>query len=72
MKYNYSHAKIVSLAIEESVTIGQICDLLSENPALCANIEFELETILSVPVVSQLNSDYYTNVSQEAWLGKFT
>ena len=44
-----------------------ICDVLSENPALCANIEFELEAILSVQVVFQLNLDYYTNVSQEAW-----
>ena len=44
-----------------------ICDPLRENPALCANIEFELEAILSVQVVSQLNSDYYTNVSQGAW-----
>ena len=43
-----------------------ICDPLSENPALRANIEFELEAILSVQVVSQLNSDYYT-VSQGAW-----
>ena len=40
------------------------CDPLSKNSALCANIEFELEAILSVQVVSQLN---YTNVSQEAW-----
>ena len=46
--------------------IEAIYDLLSENPALC-NIEFELEAILSVQVVSQLNSDYYTNVSQGAW-----
>ena len=29
-----------------------ICDLLSENPALCANIEFKLVAILSVQVVS--------------------
>ena len=46
---------------------GDICDPLSENPVLRANIEFELEAILSVQVVSQLNSDYYTNVSQGAW-----
>ena len=45
----------------------EICDPLSENLALHANIEFELEAILSVEVVSQLNSDYYTNVSQGAW-----
>ena len=32
-----------------------ICDPLSENPALHANIEFELEAILSIQVVSQLN-----------------
>ena len=43
---------------------SDICDLLRENPALRANIEFELEAILSVQVVSQLNSDYCTNVSQ--------
>ena len=43
-----------------------ICDPLSENPALRANIEFELEAILSVQVVSKLNSDYCTNVSQGA------
>ena len=39
-----------------------ICDPLSENPAPSANIEFELETILSVQVVFQLNSDYCTKV----------
>ena len=44
-----------------------ICVLLGENPALSANIELELEAILSIQVVFQLNSDYYTNVSQEAW-----
>ena len=44
-----------------------ICVLLSENPALSTNIELELEAILSIQVVFQLNSDYYTNVSQEAW-----
>jgi len=33
-------------------------DPLSENPALPANIESELEAILSVQVVFQLNSDY--------------
>ena len=44
-----------------------VCDPLSENPALRANIEFELEAILSMQVVFQLNSDYCTNVSQEAW-----
>ena len=44
-----------------------ICDPLSKNPALRANIEFELEAILSVQVVSLLNSDYYTSVSQGAW-----
>ena len=43
-----------------------ICVLLSENPALSTNIELELEAILSIQVVFQLNSDYYTNVSQEA------
>jgi len=39
-----------------------ICDPLSENPLLCANIEFELEAILSVQVIFQLNSDYCTKV----------
>ena len=38
------------------------CDPLSENPALHANIEFELKAILSVQVVFQLNSDYRTKV----------
>ena len=37
-----------------------ICDPLRENPALRTNIEFELEAILSVQVVSHLNSDYTT------------
>ena len=41
-----------------------ICDQLSENLALRTSIDFELEAILSVQVVFQLNSDYYTNVSQ--------
>ena len=44
-----------------------MCAPLSENPAICANIEFELEPILSVQILSQLYSDYYTNVSQGAW-----
>ena len=43
-----------------------ICDPLSEKPALPANIEFELEAILSMQVIFQLNSDYYTKVLQEA------
>ena len=43
-----------------------ICDLLSNNPALPANIEFELEAILSVLVVFQVNSDYCTKVLQGA------
>ena len=43
-----------------------ICDLLSENPALPANIEFDFEALLSVQVVFQLNSDYYTMVLQGA------
>ena len=38
------------------------CDLLSENPALCANIEFELQAVLSVLVVFKLKSYYCTNV----------
>ena len=32
------------------------CDLLSKNPALPANIEFELEAILSIQVVFQLEA----------------
>ena len=39
-----------------------ICDPLSENLALPTNIEFESETISSVQVVFQLNSDYCTKV----------
>ena len=42
----------------------QKCDLLSKNPALPANIEFELEAILSIQVVFQLNSDYCTKLLQ--------
>ena len=38
------------------------CDLLSENPALSAKIEFELEAILFVQVIFQLNSDCCTKV----------
>ena len=41
-------------------------DPLSKNSALSANIEFELEAILSVQVVFQLNSDYCTKVIQGA------
>ena len=52
--------------VPKGACITHICDPLSENPALRSNIEFELEVILSVQVVSQLNSDYYTNVSQGA------
>ena len=37
-------------------------DPLTKNSALSANIEFELEAILSVQVVFQLNSDYCTKV----------
>ena len=55
---NSSHAWLVAHA--------HICDTLSENPALCANTEFELEAILSIQVISQLSLEYYTNVSQEA------
>ena len=43
-----------------------ICDPLSENLPLPANIEFKLEAILSVQVVFQLNSDYCTKVLQGA------
>ena len=41
-------------------------DLQSKNSALSANIEFELEAILSVQVVFQLNSDYCIKVLQGA------
>ena len=41
-------------------------DPLSKNSALSANIEFELEAILSVQVIFQLNSDYCTKVLQGA------
>ena len=41
-------------------------DPLSKNSALSANIEFELEAILSVQVVFQLNLDYCTKVLQGA------
>ena len=40
--------------VELCVQTG-ICDPLSENPALPANIEFELDVILSVQVVFQLS-----------------
>ena len=41
-------------------------DPQSKISALSANIEFELEAILSVLVVFQLNSDYCTKVLQGA------
>ena len=56
----------VSILWGKSQYIVTICDPLSENPALPANIEFELEAILSVQVVFQLNSDYCTKVLQGA------
>ena len=46
--------------------MNNICDPLSENLALPANIEFELEAILSVQVVFQLNTDYCAKVLQGA------
>jgi len=49
-----------------SLKVKMNCDPLSENPALPANIEFELEANLSVQVVFQLNSDYCTKVLQGA------
>ena len=52
--------------MQNSVPVLCICDPLSENPPLLANIEFKLEAILSAQVVFQLNSDYYTNTSQGA------
>ena len=41
-------------------------DPLSKNLALYANIEFELEMILSIQDIFQLNSDYCTKVLQGA------
>ena len=61
---NSLHCKINSLALWR---LARICDPLSKNPTLPAIIEFDLEVILSVQVVSQLNSDYCTNVSQGAF-----
>ena len=60
--------KLLPVASKELAVISkmQISDPLSENPALRANIEFELEAILSVQAVFQLNSGYYTNVLQGA------
>ena len=45
---------------ETKARVFDICDPLSENPALCANIEFELEAILSV-------QGNFFFVSQGAW-----
>ena len=53
---------------EISIVQLYISDPLSENPALPANIEFELEAILSIQVFCQLNSDYCTKVLQGAAL----
>ena len=39
-----------------------LCNLLNKNPVLPTNSEFDIETILSVQVVFQLNSDYCTKV----------
>ena len=64
-KLLYSHFHLCPWCIPTRIS-KHICDPLSENPALRANIEFELEAILSVQVASQLNSDYCTNVSQGA------
>ena len=58
--------KILDMIGALQETVFAICDPLRENPALRANIEFEFEAILSVEVVSQLNSDYCTSVSQGA------
>ena len=44
-----------------------LCDPLSKNLALPTNIEFDLEAILSMQVVSQPKSDYHTNMSQGTW-----
>ena len=62
-KYMYIHVALET-AFVSCNHCGSICDPLSENPSLWANIEFELEAILSITGHSQLNSDYYTNVSQ--------
>ena len=60
------HSCLLFLHSSEVEHLIDICDPLSENPALHANIEFELEVILSVQVVFQLNSDYCTKVLQGA------
>ena len=57
---------IKQVKLETVSSCELICDPLSENPALRANIEFELEEILSIQVVFQLNSDYCTKVLQGA------
>ena len=54
----------VTTAVHQCIKLKDITisDLLSENPALPTNIEFELEAILSVHVIFQLKSDYCTKV----------
>ena len=55
---NISKARVLTyIGNEFGNLLSSICDPLSENPALRANIGFEIEAILSVQVVSQLNSD---------------
>ena len=64
---NWSEGGQTPAQVEELLIIYLvICDPLSENLALPANIKFELEAILSVQVVFQLNSDYCTKMLQGA------
>ena len=63
---NWSEGQTPAQVEELLIVYLVICDPLSENPALPANIKFELEVILSVQVVFQLNSDYCTKMLQGA------
>ena len=53
------------IQICEPVVDNKMCPAEQE-PSTSTNVEYELEATLSVQVVSQLNSDYCTNVSQGA------
>ena len=64
--HTVTQVPILGLAAEIVEQCLLKCDPLRENLVLRANIELELEAILSMQVVSQLNSDYCTNVSQGA------
>ena len=50
------HAYLIVVEVKHVIKV-------TGSPLVC-NIEIEVEAILSVQVVSQLNLDYYTNVSQ--------